>query len=88
MITEFYQHFNAEPIYVPNFEAGHGHPTEDYGIECSRTDEPYLIDCDYNGAFEALNWMYGGSLLPPVDDSQVVPVSIRLLACNVCRSFT
>ncbi len=78
MINKFYDHFKAEVKYVNNSEAGHGHPTQDYGIECSKTGEPYLIDCDYNGAFEALNWLYRGILVPPANTAQVGQVSISL----------
>lgn len=34
-------------------------PTSHYGYECSANARPYINNCDYNGAYEVLNHIYG-----------------------------
>ncbi|CAN2390834.1 hypothetical protein PRIEUP_LOCUS871, partial [Pristimantis euphronides] len=35
--------------------AEHGMPTDNYGGACGSLNNEYIINCDYNGAYEALN---------------------------------
>jgi len=45
--------------------SGHAHPTLDYGNACIAEASPYINRCSYHGAFEILNWIYGGTLQRP-----------------------
>jgi len=66
-IIEYYTHYvNTGNIKTKlDLAMGHAHPTTDYGSACSATRSPYINDCDYNGSFEILNWIYGGNLQRP-----------------------
>lgn len=44
---------------VTNVPAGHAFVTEDAGIACGRTKEPYITDCHYDQAGELLAHIYG-----------------------------
>jgi predicted peptidase len=46
--------------YVNTLEVGHAFPTVDYGNPCptART-VPFISKCNYDGAFEILNFLYG-----------------------------
>ncbi len=35
-------------------------PTESYGGPCGQLSSDYIKDCDYNGAYEILEHIYGG----------------------------
>lgn len=42
-------------------------PSLDFGDPCySLNSTYYVLNCGYSGAFEALNFMYGGSLALPI----------------------
>ncbi|KAK2703898.1 hypothetical protein QYM36_017821, partial [Artemia franciscana] len=45
--------------------SGHGFPTDGYGVACDTTKSPFINDCGYNGAYEMLNYLYGGNLVRP-----------------------
>jgi len=64
-MKEFYEAFGAEVKSMMTMESGHGQPTLDYGVICSLTASPFINKCDYDGAFEALNYLYGGALNRP-----------------------
>jgi len=44
---------------VTDLPAGHAFLTDDYGIACGRTGEPYLSNCNYDQAGELLSQIYG-----------------------------
>ena len=50
-------------------------PTENYGNACSLTLSPFINDCDYPGAYSALNWLYNGTLMEP--DDGIAPTEVR-----------
>ncbi|XP_072255048.1 poly(3-hydroxybutyrate) depolymerase-like [Pyxicephalus adspersus] len=53
---------NIKTVYdVP---AEHGMPTDFYGGACGTTNLEYINNCNYNGAYEALNHIYGGLQKP------------------------
>ncbi|XP_053320611.1 uncharacterized protein LOC128492172 [Spea bombifrons] len=53
---------NIKTVYdVP---AEHGMPTDSYGGTCGATNTNYINNCNYNGAYEALNHIYGGLSRP------------------------
>ncbi|XP_066275206.1 poly(3-hydroxybutyrate) depolymerase-like [Branchiostoma lanceolatum] len=61
---EYYKAYveNNNIQFVANLHATHGMPTADYGGQCDQTSRPnYLNNCDYNGAYHALNHIYGSS---------------------------
>lgn len=45
--------------YVTSIPAAHGFPTLDEGVTCGEVADPYLNDCDYDGAGELLRHLYG-----------------------------
>ncbi|XP_056373758.1 uncharacterized protein LOC130267699 isoform X2 [Hyla sarda] len=58
---------------VYDIAAVHGMPTDFYGGACGSTNLEYINNCGYNGAFEALNHIYGGTL----------QVSWVFIICNI-----
>lgn len=54
--------------FVTNLEVGHAFPTVDYGNACKTArSAPFISKCNYDGAYEILNFMYG-ALKPKVTD--------------------
>lgn len=54
--------------FVDNLEVGHAFPTLDYGNSCpTPRSSPYISRCNYDGAFEILNFLYGPLLLKGVE---------------------
>ncbi|KAM4747266.1 poly(3-hydroxybutyrate) depolymerase-like [Rhinophrynus dorsalis] len=49
---------------VYDIPAQHGMPTDNYGGACGAKNEEYINNCNYNGAYEALNHIYGGLKKP------------------------
>ncbi|XP_041441948.1 uncharacterized protein LOC121401407 [Xenopus laevis] len=49
---------------VYNIPAEHGMPTDSYGGACGTKTHDYINNCNYNGAYEALNHIYGGLQRP------------------------
>ncbi|XP_019640032.1 PREDICTED: uncharacterized protein LOC109481852 [Branchiostoma belcheri] len=61
---EYYKSYveNNNIQFVANLPAAHGMPTADYGGQCDHISPPnYVNNCDYNGAYHALNHIYGSS---------------------------
>lgn len=44
---------------VSSVRAEHTMPTLDYGNDCAVKGDPYISDCDYDGAGALLQWIYG-----------------------------
>ncbi|KAM3926880.1 poly(3-hydroxybutyrate) depolymerase-like [Leptodactylus fuscus] len=64
---EFYASYITNPggiKTVYDIAAQHGMPTDFYGGACGSTNLDYINNCDYNGAYEALNHIYGGLQKP------------------------
>lgn len=59
---DLYEKIGADVKTEYSLNAGHGMPTTSYGTSCSGTASPYINNCKYDGAYEALNWLYGGNL--------------------------
>jgi poly(3-hydroxybutyrate) depolymerase len=53
---------NLSPVSLAN--AGHTMPTRNYGIACSKQDEPYIGKCAYDSAGQILSWIYGDLKAP------------------------
>jgi len=66
-IDEYYRSYiNALQIKTEySIVAAHTQPTIDYGNACATAASPYISKCNYNGAYELLNWIYGGNLQRP-----------------------
>ena len=64
-LVDFYRAFvpAAHIRYETGVAAAHGFPTLDEGIACGKIGEPWLNDCDYDGAGQLLAALYG-SLKP------------------------
>jgi hypothetical protein len=50
---------DAQVKLVSDIGAGHAFVTEDKGLACGRTGEPYITDCDYDQAGVLLAHIYG-----------------------------
>lgn len=57
--------------FVDNLEVGHAFPTLDYGNNCpTPRSSPFLSRCNYDGAFEILNFLYGPISLKGIEVEQ------------------
>jgi hypothetical protein len=77
-LEKYYQEFiKDESRILTKFDlaATHCFPTVRYGSFCSLFGSPFINKCDYDGAFEMLNALYGGGLREPV---QPVQDNVRL----------
>ncbi|XP_053572210.1 uncharacterized protein LOC128662446 [Bombina bombina] len=64
-LEEFYAGFPTGGLKtVYTVAAEHGMPTDNYGGACGTTNNNYINNCNYNGAYEALNHIYGGLQKP------------------------
>lgn len=71
-VQQFYEHYvtasNIKTVF--NIPAEHCVPTKNYGGQCDRlSTTDFLNNCDYDGAFELLNHIYGGHLKAPTTAS-------------------
>ncbi|XP_046585215.1 uncharacterized protein LOC124292207 isoform X1 [Haliotis rubra] len=68
-IEAFYSDFvspsNIKAVYASGAE--HTFPTENYGNPCTSLGSPYLGRCNYNGAYELLNFIHGNLQRPSGD---------------------
>jgi hypothetical protein len=66
-IEKLYKYYGANVQSKFDMAAEHGQPTDDYGAECNRQSPStyYINNCNYKGAFEMLNYLYGGGLTRP-----------------------
>lgn len=63
--------------YVTQLEVGHAFPTLDYGNPCATGKaSPFMSRCNYDGAFEILNFIYG-PLNPKVTD---LPQNLKFIS--------
>lgn len=65
--AEFYRKLgvpDANIEVIDTIPAGHAFVTESEGAACDRSDEPYVVDCDYDQAGALLKHIYG-PLQPP-----------------------
>jgi hypothetical protein len=74
---EYYSALKVKNIVmVNNIEAEHAMPTLNYGNNCSHKGEPYINNCNFDGAGDILKHLYNqsGTMLPPVTpvDSNVI----------------
>jgi hypothetical protein len=63
-LGRFYALFNTKPVLIKDKPAGHGMVTENAGSACSKTEAPFINDCDYDAAGEILRHVLG-KLAPP-----------------------
>jgi len=67
LIDQYYRSFlpaaNIKTHYT--LEMGHAQPTMTYGNLCSTSNSPYINRCNFDGAYELLNWLYGENLVRP-----------------------
>jgi poly(3-hydroxybutyrate) depolymerase len=66
-VREVYQHFGARIVTKFDIASDHAQPTNNYGSACgsSAEDTAWISNCNYQGAYEMLNHLYGGSLQRP-----------------------
>ncbi|XP_053572209.1 uncharacterized protein LOC128662445 [Bombina bombina] len=64
-LEEFYRAYMSTGIQtVYDIPAEHGMPTDSYGGACGTTNTDYINNCNYNGAYEALDHIHGGLVKP------------------------
>jgi poly(3-hydroxybutyrate) depolymerase len=68
-LRDFYASYEASVVLVADKPAGHGMVTEDHGSACSTSEPPFIVDCDYDGAGELLNFLYGKLAAPAAKES-------------------
>ncbi|MES0335132.1 MAG: hypothetical protein SFH39_02065 [Candidatus Magnetobacterium sp. LHC-1] len=67
LVYKYYLNFvsNSNIKYIKLKNAQHGMPTDNFGKPCNSQELPFINNCNYNGAGEALRHIYG-RLNPPV----------------------
>ncbi|TQV73647.1 polyhydroxybutyrate depolymerase [Aliikangiella marina] len=55
--------------------AGHGIPTTDYGVPCNNSESPHINHCQYDGAGEALQVLYGELAAKTKATGKIIPFS-------------
>lgn len=60
---DLYKKLGAAVVSNYKIQEGHGMPTLNTGVTCSATQSPYINKCNYNGAYEALKYLYGDSIV-------------------------
>lgn len=57
---------------VTSPRAAHGWPVSasSAAVDCSQGGSPHLLDCDMDGAGQALQWIYANDLQPPIGDER------------------
>lgn len=60
-LVDFYRELvgPAQLHYEESVPAAHGFPTLDEGLACGEAGDPYLLDCDFDGAGSLLSHLYG-----------------------------
>lgn len=57
--------------FIDHLEVGHAFPTLDYGNDCpTPRSSPFISRCNYDGAFEILNFLYGPLQLKGIEVEQ------------------
>eukprot|EP00730_Choanoeca_flexa_P004733 TRINITY_DN11786_c0_g7_i1.p1 TRINITY_DN11786_c0_g7~~TRINITY_DN11786_c0_g7_i1.p1 ORF type:complete len:416 (+),score=72.86 TRINITY_DN11786_c0_g7_i1:96-1343(+) len=66
-LEKYYRHYITRGKISTKFDiaAAHGMPTLDYGLGCNVSGSPHIQKCEYDGAGQILQTLYG-SLRPPV----------------------
>jgi hypothetical protein len=59
---ELYKDLGANVRVKYDFPAAHTMPTVNYGNVCTLAMKPFIGKCNYNGAFEALNFLFDDKL--------------------------
>lgn len=58
-LVELYQYLGVNELkYVNTLPAGHTYPTMNKGEACKNSKSPYIGNCQYDGAFNSLRWLY------------------------------
>jgi hypothetical protein len=78
-VLEFYQSFVAEEniAVVDDMASGHNMPTNHYGNQCSTSSSPWIARCDFKGAFQMLQHIYG-DLEEPTEYGGTLPGTFYL----------
>jgi hypothetical protein len=64
-VVDYYRNFvDPSNIQLVNMNAEHAFPTLNYGNACSVKASPYISRCNYDGAYELLNHIYGDLVRP------------------------
>lgn len=75
LLIKWYQNYKSEIKKTLKMQAGHGIPTEKFGVECKGSQSPFINDCGFDAAGELLGHLY--SDLKP--KSQAVPNHLLII---------
>ncbi|XP_037045323.1 uncharacterized protein LOC119080854 [Bradysia coprophila] len=69
-VQTMYNHYGANILTEFSIPAEHGWPTHNFGAPCSASsaNNAFMNNCGYRGAFNMLNYLYGG-LTSPADNA-------------------
>jgi len=70
-IKEFMDYFSANTIIKTDLASEHGFPTLNQGQKCDKMGEPWIQNCQFDGAGELLKALYGNLKKPTKDASDV-----------------
>ena len=65
-LAVMYGYFGVEIQKNFKIPAQHAFPTDGYGNLCGTLGEPYINNCNYNGAYETFKALYGDNIKTPV----------------------
>jgi hypothetical protein len=64
-VEQFYGHYGAQ-VFKQNLNSQHCQPTDNFGGPCTQLNtDNYINNCNYKGAYEMANYLYGGALIKP-----------------------
>jgi len=71
-VERMYDHFGAYIRAKTDIASNHAHPTDNYGSNCgdSAANTAWISNCNYQGSYEMYNWLYGGGLTRPDNNTQ------------------
>lgn len=67
--TEYQMLGVPDVVELFNFSAGHGWPSDSYGVPCGAQKKPWINNCGYDFSGELFSKWYGPDLEPRVDSS-------------------
>jgi len=72
-VETMYNHFGAQIRSQFSIGAQHGFPTHNWGAACGSSSAltAFINNCNYRGAFQTLNFLYGDNLIQPTDGAAI-----------------
>ena len=61
--SKFLRHYGADHYEKFDQNCGHSFPTDDQGNGPNELVSPFISNCEYRGAYEALNWLFHNNII-------------------------